>query len=52
MSWIAKKNSENNTKFELFESDNSTEHLFECKNLRRLIPDVMKAFNLESVDNM
>ena len=34
------------------ESDDTTEHLFECPILRRLTQEEMKAINLETVDNM
>ena len=46
------KNSEINTKCEFCESDNTTEHLFECPILQRLIQEEMIAINLESADNM
>ena len=46
------KNSVINAKCEFCESDNTTEHLFECVILQRLTQEEMKAINLESVDNM
>ena len=46
------KSSEINTKCELCESDDTTEHLCECPILWRLTQEEMKAINLESVDNV
>ena len=46
------KNSYINIKCEFCESDNTTEHLFECPILWRLTQEEMKAINLETVDNM
>ena len=34
------------------ESEDTTEHLFECSILQRLTQEEMKAINLETVDNM
>ena len=39
-------------KCQLCESDDTTEHLFECAALQRLTQDEMKEVNLESVDSM
>ena len=46
------KNSEITTKCEFCESDDTTEHLFECPILQRLTQEEMKAKNVLSVDNM
>ena len=46
------KNRENDTKCEICESEDATEHLFECPMLQRLTQEEMKAINLETVDNM
>ena len=46
------KSSAINTKFEFYESNDTTEHLFECAILLRLTQEEMKAINFESVDNM
>ena len=40
------------TKCELCESEDTTEHLSECSMLHRLTQEDMKALNLEMVDNM
>ena len=46
------KNSIVNTKCELCEIDDTTEHLFECTMLQRLTQEEMKVINLESVGSM
>ena len=46
------KNSGNNTKYKFCESDDNTEHWFECPIHQRLTKEEMKAIDLESVDNM
>ena len=45
------KNSEIDTKCEFCESENTTEHLFECSIFQRLAQEEMKATNLETVDD-
>ena len=46
------KNSKNYTKCEFCESDDCTEHLFECAICQRQTQKEMKAKKFESVDNM
>ena len=46
------KNSEIDTKCELCESEDTTEHLLECPILQRLTQEEMNVINLETVDNM
>ena len=46
------KNMEIDTKCQFCESEDTTEHLFECSRLQRLTQEEMKAINLETVDNM
>ena len=46
------KNSEINTKCVFCESDDTTEHLFQCPMLQRLTNEGKKTINLETVDNM
>ena len=46
------KNSNIDTKCEFYESDSTTENLFECPMLKRLTQEEMKGINLETVDNM
>ena len=46
------QSNEINTKRELCESYDTTEHLFQCPILQRLTQEEMKAINLETVDNM
>ena len=46
------KNREIDTKYEFCESEDTTEHLFECSILQRLTQEQMKVINLETVANM
>ena len=46
------KNSEIYTKCEFIESEYTTEHLFECSVLQRLIQEEVKVINFDTVDNM